>query len=120
VALVIETATYAALHGLGIRYGKQQALGHYVLDSFLPEIGIAVEVQGDFWHCNPATSPQGPEYPIQRKMVRRDKAKRTYRSRRSIQVVELWESDIHREGARVLLERALEILAKSEALPSAA
>lgn len=57
----IEAEAYAALDALGITYERQVKLGPTRVDALIPASMTVVEVQGDFWHCNPAVYPDGPQ-----------------------------------------------------------
>ncbi len=102
----IETETYAALMELGIVFEPQHRIGQFVVDAFLPTKNIVVECQGNFYHCNPAVYPDGPRWNNQRLTVERDARKRAYLEKQGYRLVELWERDIVRIGAKALLEQA--------------
>lgn len=103
----IEMATYAALDELGIDYLPQHQLGRFMVDAFLPTLNTAIEVQGDYFHCNPASYPDGPKSDMQRKAIAKDRERLACLSEQGYRIVQLWERDIRTEGARTLLERAL-------------
>lgn len=103
----IETQTYDALALLGLDFERQASIGHFIVDAYVPALKLVIEVHGDYWHCNPTVYPDGPQNAIQRKDIKRDRAKRTYLHRHGYQLVELWERDIREVGAKTLLELAL-------------
>jgi len=103
----IEAATYAALADMGIVFLPQHRIGRWVVDAFLPELGIVVECQGDYHHCNPARYPNGPTGVIQVKTVERDARRLVDLTEQGYRVVNLWEADIRHRGARALLEERL-------------
>lgn len=103
----IEVATYEALNALGITYTPQHRIGRAVVDAYLPESHTVVECQGDFYHCNPAVYPDGPQGLIQRKTVARDQKRHALLRASGYRVVELWERDIRAVGADNLLADAL-------------
>lgn len=100
----IEVETYQALDGLCIAYEPQYRIGRWVVDAFIPSLGIVIECQGDFHHCNPAVYPAGPRYAVQRKTVARDQERRRFFESLGYRMVWLWERDIRAVGARALLE----------------
>lgn len=46
----IQIALYSILDDLDIRYVKEYPLGPYNFDCYLPDHGILIECQGDYWH----------------------------------------------------------------------
>jgi very-short-patch-repair endonuclease len=55
---------------------------------------IAFEVDGDFWHANPRSYPDGPIYESQRKNKRYEKIKEKYLRRQKWTLIRFWEYDI--------------------------
>ncbi len=49
----LELVTGNLLDSMGIRYQEQVAIGPYVLDFILPDHGVVIEVQGEYWHARP-------------------------------------------------------------------
>jgi very-short-patch-repair endonuclease len=103
----IEAEVYAALTAAGVKHERQKPLGPWVVDAYVPALGLVIECQGDFWHCNPAVYPDGPTYAIQRKGVTRDRQRFAWLAKRGYRVVEMWERDIRERGAAALVEAAL-------------
>lgn len=103
----IEIETYLALTTLGIEFSPQERIGNFVVDAWLPGRNVAVECQGDYWHCNPRVFPTGPTNDVQTNGIRRDARKFAYLRGRGYRVIELWELDIHERGALALLREAL-------------
>lgn len=100
----IELATYAALDALRVRHERQFRIGWYVVDAYLPESRTVIEVQGDYWHGNPAVYPGAP---IDKRMAQgmaRDKRRFSYLRKHGYTVIEFWEKDIKERGAAALLE----------------
>jgi very-short-patch-repair endonuclease len=42
------------LDALNLRYETQKRIEKYICDFYLPDYGIVVEVDGDYWHANPS------------------------------------------------------------------
>lgn len=53
-----------------------------------------IEVQGDFFHCNPKTRHKNPTSEIQKKNILRDARKKAAVINSNFVLLELWESDI--------------------------
>lgn len=68
---------------------------YYSLDFALPSSKVAIECDGDFYHCNPVFFPNGPKSPIQKRNAGRDKAKNTFLSNRGWIVLRFWECEIN-------------------------
>lgn len=101
----IERETYAALDALHVPFLRQQRLGFWVVDALIPATQTVIEVQGDYWHVNPAIYPE-PTDAKQRDRRARDQQKHGWLRKNGYRVVELWESDIEKKGAAVLLTEA--------------
>lgn len=84
------------LDELKIEYEREKILGFYSMDNYLPEYNLVIEIQGDYWHCNPKKYDT-PINNIQCKAISRDKAKHTYLKKYyGIEILYLWESDINK------------------------
>lgn len=71
-----------------------QPCGEYRPDFINHEIKIVIEVQGDYWHCNPYLYPDGPKDEIQIKHIVRDYYKKCYFLSRGYRILYLWENEI--------------------------
>jgi very-short-patch-repair endonuclease len=79
----IEIKMAEELTSRGIEYIEQYNLGNkFALDFFLPEYGIVVECDGDYWHRLP-------------KNVARDKSKNAYVKACGFSMYRFWESEIN-------------------------
>lgn len=75
-------------------YVSQLPIGIYIIDQYIPNKNIAIEVHGDFWHCNPKVYPNGPVSVIQERNIANDKKKKSYLQSVGISVIYVWEYDI--------------------------
>ena len=64
----LEVAVENRLKSMGISFSTQYPVGMYLWDFFLPEYGVLIDVDGEYWHSLPENIAKG-------------KAKRTYASR---------------------------------------
>lgn len=84
----------------GIQFYRQVPLrgpdGRYigVLDFVVN--GVALEVNGTFWHTDPRVYPNGPTYAVQRRNHSRYERKRMALKEQDILLVELWELDVRK------------------------
>ena len=61
-----------------------------------------MEIQGDYYHCNPKLFPNGPEDHIQAEIVQRDKNKLKKLTKLGYNVHYIWESDIKNNPDKVI------------------
>lgn len=64
-------------------------------DFYLPKQNVIIEVDGDFYHCNPNSKYSIPEYDIQKKNLINDKRKNTWCLNHNITLLRYWEKDIN-------------------------
>ena len=62
-------------------------------DFYIPEYNMIIEVDGDFWHCNPDRFPI-PQYESQKKNLIRDKEKNKWAVNNGYKIIRIWENDI--------------------------
>lgn len=80
---------------LNINNIKEFNIIYYCVDNYLPDNNLMIEVQGDYWHCNPLKFKDKMN-DTQCKRVIKDKAKHTYiKNNFNIEVLYLWEHDIY-------------------------
>lgn len=76
-----------------IKYEREKGFKYYCVDNLL-ENNLIIEVQGDYWHCNPIVFKNISE--TQYKRISRDKAKHTYiKGQTGKEILYIWESDIY-------------------------
>jgi very-short-patch-repair endonuclease len=78
-----------------------------IYDFYLPEYNILIEVDGDFWHCNPNTKFALPECKSQEINIINDKLKNEWAYNNGYKLLRFWETDINNnilEVKRILLE----------------
>lgn len=63
-------------------------------DFYIPEYNTIIEVDGDFWHCNPDRFPI-PQYESQKKNLIRDKEKNEWAISNGYKIIRIWENDIN-------------------------
>lgn len=108
----LERRMYGALESLGIRYQPQQPFGYYTVDGYVPSAHLAIEADGDVWHCCPECygddpNPDGaPAAYIRQRQATRDA---WLRKRWGLHVVHLWGHDLQtQEQALATVRHALE------------
>jgi G:T-mismatch repair DNA endonuclease (very short patch repair protein) len=85
----------------------------YQYDFLIKNTNILIEVQGDYWHANPAKYGDGPGLkPMndrQKFKVDRDKIKKEYAEKLGYKIYYIWESAIYKKDFRALEEILNEI-----------
>jgi very-short-patch-repair endonuclease len=82
------------LDSLSIKYQKEKTIGNKSFDIYLLDLNIAIEVDGDYWHCNPRIYPNGPINDIQKSTIEKDKYKNDICLSNNITLLRFWEFDI--------------------------
>lgn len=67
--------------------------GHAWRPDFLLAPNLVIEVNGDYFHCNPFIFPGGPINKMQAHSVIKDKAKRAWLASNGYDLLEIWESE---------------------------
>ncbi len=79
----------------GIKYKRQQRINNKVFDFQLENTKIIIEVDGNFWHCNPKFFPEGPKFQCQVDAIMNDATKNLLLKEAGYKLVRLWEDDIN-------------------------
>ena len=96
-----------ALVSLGLCPIDEYRVGRFAIDCALPQWKVALEADGDFFHCNPSLYPDGPTCHIQRRNLQNDKAKDAFLKQAGWIVLRFWETDILKTDFPSLLKEAL-------------
>ncbi len=67
---------------------------HFIFDFYLPDYNILIEIDGDFWHCNPKKFPK-PECKTQTINIENDKLKDEWAKANGYKLLRFWEDDIN-------------------------
>lgn len=76
-------------------------------DFYLPDYNLLIEVDGDFWHCNPDTKHKIPKYNTQKYNLERDRIKNEWAIQNGYKLLRFWENDIKnnvKKIKKILLE----------------
>lgn len=83
------------LDNMGINYISEYECRFYLIDHYLTDFNLMIEVQGDFWHCSPLLSKKSNTNGIKGNIVK-DKRKHTFiKNKYGIEVLYLWETDVN-------------------------
>lgn len=81
------------LDEIGIKYINEYDCKYYLVDNYLTDYNLMIEVQGNFFHCNPVMNLENSR---KDKIIGKDKSKHTYIKRyKGIEILYLWEKDIN-------------------------
>ena len=83
------------LDKLHIEYEREKQFLYYSVDNYLIKYNLIIEIQGDYWHCNPIKY-KNKISEMQSGVIRKDKAKHTYiKKEYGIDILYLWENDLY-------------------------
>lgn len=87
-----ETIVENMLDSLHIKHLPEFNCKYYLVDKYLPEHNLMIEIQGNFYHCNPTMNLSNNR---KNKIIRKDRSKNTYiKKYKGINILYLWEKDI--------------------------
>ena len=89
----LEKEFQTILNSLGVSYIFQYAVNGYNYDFYIPDKNILIEVDGDWWHCNPKLNIQ-PAYESQKHTIEHDLIKNKIALDNGYQLLRFWEQDI--------------------------
>jgi len=89
----LEKEFQTILNSLGVSYIFQYAVNGYNYDFYIPDKNILIEVDGDWWHCNPKLNIQ-PVYESQKHTIEHDLIKNKIALDNGYQLLRFWEQDI--------------------------
>ena len=89
----LEKEFQAILNVLGVSYIFQYTVNGYNYDFYIPDKNILIEVDGDWWHCNPTLNIQ-PVYESQKHTIEHDLTKNKIALDNGYQLLRFWEHDI--------------------------
>lgn len=97
----IENFVIDELQKNNIEYLYNKPLDGYVPDFQIKGTKLIIEVQGDYFHCNPYCYPQGPKDEIQIKHVLKDYYKKCHFLSNGYTIIYIWEYDINHNPEKI-------------------
>jgi len=97
----LEKTFKKLLEDLNITYDFQYNVSDYLYDFKIKDQKILIEVDGDFYHCNPMEYNK-PIYDIQKHTVKHDKKKNQIAEENGYKLLRYWEYDINNHPAKVV------------------
>lgn len=90
----LEKDAHAVLEDAGLKFEKQWRMGRYLIDIAFPKEKLAVQMDGDYWHGNPAVFPALTEKQRSRKLL--DQKIDAMCGDSGWAVIRMWEKDFRR------------------------
>lgn len=90
----IESKFESILILLNLEFNYQYEFEHNFYDYYLPTKKIIIEVDGDFYHCNPSKFKE-PIYETQKLTIKNDNKKNNICKNYNITLLRYWEKDIN-------------------------
>lgn len=75
---------------------------HFIYDFYLPKNKCLIEVDGDFWHCNPNTKYSTPECKTQEINILNDQLKNQWAKDNGFKLLRFWEYDIKNNPQQII------------------
>jgi len=79
---------------LNIQFINQHPLNGYLYDFYLPKHNLLIEVDGDWFHCNPDVYPEAI-HEIQKFVKVNDESKNKVAQENNTPLLRFWEKDIN-------------------------
>lgn len=89
----LEKDIFDTLRLEGFKLRTQYKFGSYFYDFHVEGTNLLIEVNGDYWHCNPVKYINGPINELQRFAITRDDLKRKLAIQNGYQLHVVWEND---------------------------
>ena len=99
----LELYFHAFLVSIGIEVETQHQIGWKFYDFKVKGKNILIELDGDYWHGNPATLTK-PLSAMQRRAVVNDKKKDFLAKEHGYKLIRVWESDFNKNRPMVKLK----------------
>jgi very-short-patch-repair endonuclease len=105
----LETYFHAFLLSIGIEVETQYQIGYKFYDFKVKGKDILIEVDGDYYHANPAIPRTKPLNMMQRKAIINDRKKNALASSNGFTLIRVWENDFNKKKEEVK-QRLLSII----------
>lgn len=85
----------AILYKNGIDYVNEYNIKYYLIDNYIQDKNLFIEVMGDYWHCNPEKY-QLIKNKVQKSNITRDKRKHSFvLNKYDCEILYIWEKDVY-------------------------
>lgn len=100
----LEKKFESILKLIGIKSEFQYEFEKKFFDFYIPQKNILIEVDGDFYHCNPNSDHKFPKYQTQILTVNNDAVKNEICKNKNIRLLRYWEKDINERPEWIISE----------------
>lgn len=100
----LEDKFQTFLTDASIEHERQYTVDNCDYDFKIKNQKILIEVDGDFYHCNPQFFNEDKRTPIQRQNLKYDKIKNKIATDSGYTLLRFWEYDINNHPAKVIKE----------------
>lgn len=105
---ILEAYFESLLTKLGVEFETQHPVNGYLFDIYIENKNLLIEVDGDWYHCNPKIHPEAKSV-IQKQVVSNDIRKNKVASDNNFKLLRFWESDINNDVDSVILRLKKEL-----------
>jgi G:T-mismatch repair DNA endonuclease (very short patch repair protein) len=85
-----------------LKYEEEFEYGIFIYDFLLVDYNILIEINGDYFHCNPKTKYKIPKYEVQIKNVKRDGKKKNFvLKEKKYKLKYFWELDFNKNIKKI-------------------
>lgn len=114
----LERVGYALLDEMGVIHQRQYVIGgKFTVDAFVPEVGVVIQWDGDYWHGHPVRFPHACNDARVRRRMALDISQDAYMAKCGYSVIRVWESEF-KAGVDAVRERIRASLALPARTPS--
>lgn len=106
----LEKKFESILKLIGVKSEFQYEFEKKFFDFYIPQKNILIEVDGDFYHCNPNSEHNFPKYQTQILTVNNDEVKNEICKNKNIELLRYWEKDINERPEWVISELKKKLL----------
>jgi len=99
---------FESLQTLEVSFSLEYNIDHYFVDIAAPDIRLAIEVDGDFFHVNESLGYTA-KYRVQKRNLRNDKKKQAHLEKSGWEVLRFWVSDIEKDTECIVKQVASKI-----------
>jgi hypothetical protein len=100
-----EFALWLTENNIFFDYSTRKIIKPYELDFYIPNLNLAIEFNGDYWHMNPKIYNENTINKVSKKTAKqiwdRDKLKENLCKEKDINLITVWESDWNNNSSQI-------------------
>lgn len=106
-----EQQAVECLEAMGLTVEPKRKFGRHEVDAYLPDLGVVVEIDGDYWHGSPRLFADDGVHPTTGQSIsairERDARRTKCIEAKGVKVIRVWESDLEDHGYVNVLRAAI-------------